>query len=89
MWQIESATRSSDEDSSRPSSRISIVIVCLVVIATLRLGRTLVLPIVIAMLLTLTLSIPGAVLAVPLTVCVKLVCDHVPTLAHVGELLDN
>jgi predicted PurR-regulated permease PerM len=34
-------------------------------------------------------GIPGAVLAVPLTVCVKLVCDHVPALAHVGELLDN
>jgi predicted PurR-regulated permease PerM len=34
-------------------------------------------------------GIPGAVLAVPLTVCVKLVCDHVPNLAHVGELLDN
>lgn len=34
-------------------------------------------------------GIPGAVLAVPLTVCVKLVCDHVPTLAHIGELLDN
>jgi predicted PurR-regulated permease PerM len=34
-------------------------------------------------------GIPGAVLAVPLTVCVKLVCDHVPALSHVGELLDN
>lgn len=34
-------------------------------------------------------GIPGAVLAVPLTVCVKLVCDHVPTLAHIGDLLDN
>lgn len=34
-------------------------------------------------------GIPGAVLAVPLTVCVKLVCDHVPALAHVGALLDN
>ena len=34
-------------------------------------------------------SIPGAVLAVPLTVCVKLVCDHVPSLAHVGELLGH
>ena len=34
-------------------------------------------------------GIPGAVLAVPLTVCVKLVCDHVPPLKHVGELLDN
>lgn len=34
-------------------------------------------------------GIPGAVLAVPLTVCAKLVCDHVPALAHVGELLDN
>jgi predicted PurR-regulated permease PerM len=34
-------------------------------------------------------GIPGAVLAVPLTVCVKLVCDHVPSLAHVGALLDN
>lgn len=34
-------------------------------------------------------GLPGAVLAVPLTVCVKLVCDHVPALAHVGELLDN
>ena len=34
-------------------------------------------------------GIPGAVLAVPLTVCAKLVCDHVPSLAHVGELLDN
>src|ERR1019366_2454015 len=30
-------------------------------------------------------GIPGAVLAVPLTVCAKLVCDHVPALAHVGE----
>jgi len=34
-------------------------------------------------------GIPGAVLAVPLTVCVRLVCDYVPALAHVGELLDN
>jgi predicted PurR-regulated permease PerM len=34
-------------------------------------------------------GIPGAVLAVPLTVCAKLVCDHVPSLAHVGELLDT
>ena len=34
-------------------------------------------------------GIPGAVLAVPLTVCVKLVCDHLPSLAHVGQLLDN
>lgn len=34
-------------------------------------------------------GIPGAVLAVPLTVCVKLVCDHVPALSQVGELLDN
>jgi predicted PurR-regulated permease PerM len=34
-------------------------------------------------------GIPGAVLAVPLTVCVKLVCDHVPALAHVGALLDS
>jgi predicted PurR-regulated permease PerM len=34
-------------------------------------------------------GIPGAVLAVPLTVCAKLVCDHVPVLAHVGDLLDN
>jgi predicted PurR-regulated permease PerM len=34
-------------------------------------------------------GIPGAVLAVPLTVCVKLVCDHVPSLAHVGELLGH
>lgn len=34
-------------------------------------------------------GIPGAVLAVPLTVCAKLVCDHVPALALVGELLDR
>jgi predicted PurR-regulated permease PerM len=34
-------------------------------------------------------GVPGAVLAVPLTVCVKLVCDHIPSLAHVGALLDN
>jgi predicted PurR-regulated permease PerM len=34
-------------------------------------------------------GIPGAVLAVPLTVCAKLVCDHVPALAHVGDLLDS
>ena len=34
-------------------------------------------------------GIPGAVLAVPLTVCVKLVCDHVPALARVGALLDR
>jgi len=34
-------------------------------------------------------GIPGAVLAVPLTVCAKLVCDHVPSLAHVGALLDT
>jgi predicted PurR-regulated permease PerM len=34
-------------------------------------------------------GVPGAVLAVPLTVCVKLVCDHTPSLAHVGELLGN
>ncbi len=34
-------------------------------------------------------GIPGAVLAVPLTVCAKLVCDYVPALARVGELLDR
>ena len=34
-------------------------------------------------------GIPGAVLAVPLTVCAKLVCDHVPALADVGDLLDT
>jgi len=34
-------------------------------------------------------GIPGAVLAVPLTVCVKLFCDHIPSLKHVGALLDN
>jgi predicted PurR-regulated permease PerM len=34
-------------------------------------------------------GIPGAVLAVPLTVCVKLVCDHVPALTRVGDLLDS
>lgn len=34
-------------------------------------------------------GIPGAVLAVPLTVCVKLVCDDVPSLAQVGELLGH
>jgi predicted PurR-regulated permease PerM len=34
-------------------------------------------------------GIPGAVLAVPLTVCVKLVCDHVPALSQIGDLLDN
>lgn len=34
-------------------------------------------------------GIPGAVLAVPLTVCAKLVCDHVPALNHVGDLLDT
>ncbi len=34
-------------------------------------------------------GIPGAVLAVPLTVCAKLVCDHVPALADVGDILDN
>jgi len=34
-------------------------------------------------------GIPGAVLAVPFTVCVRLVCDYVPALARVGELLDN
>ena len=44
--------------SPRPSSRISIVLGSLVVIATLRLGRSLVLPVVVALLLTLTLSAP-------------------------------
>jgi predicted PurR-regulated permease PerM len=34
-------------------------------------------------------GISGAVLAVPLTVCAKLVCDHVPALARVGDLLDS
>ena len=34
-------------------------------------------------------GIPGAVLAVPLTVCAKLVCDHVPALVNVGDLLDT
>jgi predicted PurR-regulated permease PerM len=34
-------------------------------------------------------GLPGAVLAVPLTVCAKLVCDHVPAMARVGELLDR
>jgi predicted PurR-regulated permease PerM len=56
--QIDATTRPSDVDSSRPASRTSIVIVSLMVIATLRLGRSLVLPIVIALLLTLTLSAP-------------------------------
>jgi predicted PurR-regulated permease PerM len=56
--QIDGGTRPGDADSSRPASRASIVIVSLMVIATLRLGRTLVLPIVIALLLTLTLSAP-------------------------------
>jgi predicted PurR-regulated permease PerM len=56
--QIDSAARSGGDDSSQPASRVSIVIVSLMVIATLRLGRTLVIPIVIALLLTLTLSAP-------------------------------
>jgi predicted PurR-regulated permease PerM len=34
-------------------------------------------------------GIPGAVLAVPLTVVIKVACDHVPALHHVGELLGN
>ena len=34
-------------------------------------------------------GIPGAVLAVPLTVVVKVACDHIPALHHLGELLDN
>jgi predicted PurR-regulated permease PerM len=33
-------------------------------------------------------GIPGAVIAVPLTVCVKLVCDYVPSLRPMGQLLD-
>jgi predicted PurR-regulated permease PerM len=34
-------------------------------------------------------GIPGAVLAVPLTVVVKVACDHLPALHHFAELLDN
>jgi predicted PurR-regulated permease PerM len=34
-------------------------------------------------------GIPGAVLAVPLTVVIKVACDHIPALHHVGELLGN
>jgi len=34
-------------------------------------------------------GIPGAVLAVPLTTVVKVACDHVPGLNHVGEWLGN
>lgn len=96
---------------------MSVVIGTLLVIATMRVGRAFVMPVVIAVLLTLMLtaptrsslawrvntgaiflgllflywmwSIPGAVLAVPLAVSVKLVCDHVPSPAHVGELLGH
>jgi predicted PurR-regulated permease PerM len=34
-------------------------------------------------------GIPGAVIAVPLTVVMKITCDYVPSLLHVGELLGN
>ena len=34
-------------------------------------------------------GIPGAVLAVPLTVVVKIACDHIPSLRRVGDLLDS
>jgi predicted PurR-regulated permease PerM len=34
-------------------------------------------------------GIPGAVMAVPLTVVLKVSCDHIPPLHHVGELLGN
>ena len=34
-------------------------------------------------------GIPGAVLAVPLTVVMKVACDHIPALHHVGELLGS
>ena len=34
-------------------------------------------------------GIPGAVLAVPLTTVVKIACDHIPPLRHLGELLGN
>jgi predicted PurR-regulated permease PerM len=34
-------------------------------------------------------GIPGAVLAVPLTTVVKIACDHIPPLRHMGELLGN
>lgn len=34
-------------------------------------------------------GIPGAVIAVPLTVVIKVTCDHLPGLEHVGALLND
>ena len=56
--QIDATPVSSDADAPRSSSRILVAIVSLMVIAMLRIGRMLVLPIVISMMLTLTLGAP-------------------------------
>jgi predicted PurR-regulated permease PerM len=34
-------------------------------------------------------GIPGAVIAVPLTVVIKITCDHLPALQHIGDALGN
>src|ERR1043166_7494407 len=56
-------TAEAPEQRSRRSSPVAVVICTVVVIATLRLGRALVLPIVVAVLLTLTLRAPVGWLA--------------------------
>ena len=35
------------------------------------------------------MGVPGALLSVPILVSIKVVCDHVPTLSSVSELLTN
>jgi len=34
-------------------------------------------------------GVPGALLSVPFLVSVKVICDHVPALSHVSELLTS
>ena len=54
--QVDAAPVSSDTDAQRSSSRILVAIISVMAIAMLRIGRMLVLPIVISMMLTLTLG---------------------------------
>src|ERR1039458_5721301 len=55
---VDTVLTATPDSSSRPASAISIAIVTLMVIAALRLGQAVVLPVVIAVLLTLILSAP-------------------------------
>jgi predicted PurR-regulated permease PerM len=34
-------------------------------------------------------GVPGALLSVPILISIKVVCDHVPNLSSIGQLLTN